>query len=322
MRSPPKLPPGCDPDSILLSFPVVREQAGQRLDRFLQACIPRLSRTRANAIVRNCAYRETGVRRRPSDRVRYGETVIIVRPPMNEPDVSTAFGVLYEDEHILVVDKPAGLPVHPSASYHKKTLTYALRERYGDPAPQIAHRLDRETSGIVVCGRTLEAERVLKRLFEEREMDKRYVAIVHGAMPDDRGRIDLSMGPASEGLHVKMEVREDGLHAVTDYEVLERKAGASWVALFPETGRQHQLRVHLSAIGHPIVGCKLYGPEGDQPFLDYIDEGMTPELEARLGHPRHALHAAGLVLPHPITGETLRLEAPVPDDLTALWARL
>ncbi len=96
MRSPPKLPPGCDPDSILLSFPVVREQAGQRLDRFLQACIPRLSRTRANAIVRNCAYRETGVRRRPSDRVRYGETVIIVRPPMNEPDVSTAFGVLYE----------------------------------------------------------------------------------------------------------------------------------------------------------------------------------------------------------------------------------
>jgi 23S rRNA pseudouridine1911/1915/1917 synthase len=315
------IPPGCDPKSILLTFPVAREHAGQRLDRFIQRQIPRLSRTRANAIVRACAYEADGRKRRPSERVRYGEVVLLVRPPLKEPETPQSFEVIYEDDDVFVVDKPAGLPMHPTATYHKNTLTYLLRQRFGPDAPHICHRLDRETSGIVVCAKHRDAERTLKQAFENRNVEKRYVAIVRGALPEDQGLIDRPMGRATEGLHILMEIKPagDGLPAVTHYEVTARRPDATLVALTPETGRQHQLRVHLAHLGYPIVGDKLYGPEGVKAFMEYIDEGMTPALRRRLGHERHALHAQDLVTTHPRTGESLELHAPMPEDMWALW---
>ena len=316
MRKPP---PGCDPKSIVLTFPVAREQAGLRLDRFLQSRIPRISRTRAKAIVKKCAHRADGTRRRASDRVKAGETVIIVRPPMNEPPVPQHFGVLYEDEAVLAVDKPSGLPMHPTATYHKHTLTWLLYERYGEDAPQFAHRLDRETSGVVVCGKSLEAEVALKKAFEARATRKRYLAIVRGEMVADEGEIDRALRGAEEGPHVRMEAHPSGLPARTHFRVLERRAGASLVSLRPITGRQHQLRVHLAWLGHPIIGDKLYGPEGSAPFEEAIDDGPSDQLLARLGHPRQALHATELEVPHPLTGEPLRLESKLPWDLERLW---
>ena len=319
----PKLPPNCDPNSILLTFPVAREHAGQRLDRFLQHRIPRLSRTRAKAIVKACARHPDGRRRRPAERVRAGETILIVRPPMDEPDTPRSYGVLYEDDEVLAVLKPPGLPVHPTATYHRNTLTSLLARDYGDEStPQIAHRLDRETSGIVVCGKTRDAEVALKRCFENRDVAKEYVAITRGCIEADRGTIDLPLGPAPQGPHVLMAVREDGAEASTRFEVLERRQGArpmTRVRLFPETGRQHQLRVHLSAIGHPIVGDKLYGPRGAEPFLELIDTGWTEALLERLEHPRHALHAARLVIAHPSRSQPLELETPIASDMDDLW---
>lgn len=315
------MPPGCDPASILLAFPVAPEYAGQRLDRFIQHRIPRLSRTRAQEVVKACAYRADGTRRRASERVKAGETVLLVRPAFEEPNVPLYFDVLYEDDAIVALDKPPGLPVHPSATYHKNTLTYLLRQRYGDEAPQIAHRLDRETSGLILCGRTRASEVSLKLDFENRRVSKRYLAIVRGEMPDDFGRIALPMDRVKEGLHILMEVTPEGEgHAcVTRYRVLARRRGATLVALAPESGRQHQLRVHLSALGFPIIGDKLYGPEGVQTFLDYIETGMTDALESRLGHERQALHAFELRFAHPETGEPTTLRAPLPDDLAGLW---
>ncbi len=315
------IPPGCDPASILLAFPVAPEHAGQRLDLFVQSRIPRLSRTRAQEIVRNCAYRADGSRRRPSERVRAGETVLLVRPHFEEPSVPRFFDVLYEDAAILAVDKPAGLPVHPSATYHKNTLTFLLRERFGQDAPQIAHRLDRETSGVLLCGRTAVAERALKNAFEKRRVTKRYLAIVRGVMPEDQGRIELPIDRAKEGLHILMEVTPatEGYSCVTRFRVVARSDRATLIALAPESGRQHQLRVHLSALGFPIIGDKLYGPEGVEPFLDYIDHGMTDDLGRRLGHHRQALHAYELTFEHPSTGDGMTLQAPLPDDLIELW---
>lgn len=317
------IPKGCDPASIVLTFPVAREHAGQRLDRFIQRQIPRLSRTRANAIVRACAFEADGRKRRPSERVRHGEVVLLVRPPLKEPETPRSFDVIYEDEDVFVVDKPPGLPMHPTATYHKNTLTYLLRERYGPRPPHICHRLDRETSGVVVCAKHRDAERNLKQAFENREVEKRYVAIARGALSSDEGLLDAPLGRATEGLHVLMEVRPagEGLPAVTRYRVLDRCAGATLVSLEPETGRQHQLRVHLAHFGHPIYGDKLYGPEGARAFIDYIDGGMTPELRRRLGHDRHALHAQDLFVAHPRTGERLALHAPMPPDMRALWRR-
>ncbi len=316
------LPEGCAEDSIILRFPVAPEFAGMRLDLFIQTRIPRLSRTRAQQIVRACAYSFEGRRRRASDLVRAGETVVLVRPPFEEPDAPRELPVLYEDEAMLALNKPPGLPVHPSASYHRNTVSFILREKYGEDGPRIAHRLDRETSGLLLCARDLEHERLLKYAFENRHMQKTYVAIVRGEVESDTGVIDMPMARARQGLHVLMEARPDGLSAVTEYRVRARAAGYTMLELFPHTGRQHQLRVHLAESGHPIVGDKLYGPEREAAFLEYIETGLTPTLLERLGHPRHALHAHALSFEHPVTGRAFELSAPISADMLALWQRL
>jgi 23S rRNA pseudouridine1911/1915/1917 synthase len=321
---PAQPPPGRDEDSIVLTFAVPAELAGLRLDRFLQNRMPRLSRTRTQAIIDACAFRDDGKRRRASDIVRAGEVVMLVRERFQEPETPLSFDVLFEDDAVLGVDKPAGLPMHPTATYHKHTLSYLLRERYGDDdrTPSIAHRLDRETSGVVLCGKSRGNVAALKRAFETRAVEKTYLAIVDGVVARDTGSIALPLAGAKDRLHVLMEVRDGGLEATSEYRVLGRAPAHSLVELHPRTGRQHQLRVHLAAIGHPVVGDKLYGPEQEAPFLEYIDTGMTPALEARLGHARQALHAHRIRCPHPSTGAPLEVTAPLATDLRALWVRV
>jgi 23S rRNA pseudouridine1911/1915/1917 synthase len=319
------LPAGCAENSIILAFPVAPEFAGMRLDLFIQTRIPRLSRTRAQQIVKACGYRQNGVKSRPSDLVRAGETMYLVRPPFEEPAATRELPIVYEDAAMLAINKPPGLPVHPSASYHRNTVSFILQERYGHAdAPRIAHRLDRETSGLLLCARSLEHERIIKGDFENRRMKKTYLAIVRGELAKDTDLIDIPMGRPDSGLHVLMIARRDGLPATTEYRVRARAEGHTLVELFPHTGRQHQLRVHLSEIGHSIVGDKLYGPEREAPFLEVIDNGgkLTPELLARLGHERHALHAHALSFAHPDTRAPLTLSAALSPDLIALWRKL
>ena len=315
-------PPGCREDAVVLTFEVMRDHAGVRLDRFIQQRIPRLSRSRAQKIIRACAFRSDGSRRRPSEIVKAGEVVLLVRERFVEPEVPLAFEVLLDDGVVLAVDKPAGLPMHPTATYHKHTLSHLLRQRYAAEAyvPAIAHRLDRETSGVVLCGRTRAAERALKQAFENHGVRKQYWAIVRGELPDAITRIDLPLAPVRDGLHVRMQVDpEQGLPAQTELRVLARRAAHSLVELRPRTGRQHQLRVHLSAIGFPIVGDKLYGPEREAPFLEYIETGMTGDLHARLGHERQALHAQSVTFAHPGDGRETTVSSPLAQDLAALW---
>jgi 23S rRNA pseudouridine1911/1915/1917 synthase len=318
-----EVPPGCAQDAVVLTFEVPREQAGMRLDRFIQLRIPRLSRSKAQRIVRACSFRSDGRRRRPSEIVKAGEVVLLVRERFLEPEVPLFFDVLHDDGAVLAVSKPAGLPMHPSATYHKHTLSHLLRQQYGPEGgfvPAIAHRLDRETSGVVLCGRTREAERALKMSFEAHRMQKTYLAIVRGEIEEDERFIDLPLASVREGLHVLMEVRHDGgLTAQTELRVLERKSGHSLVELRPRTGRQHQLRVHMAAVGHSIVGDKLYGPEREAPFLEYIETGMTEALRLRLGHERQALHAHTLTFAHPLHGRPMTVRAPLAKDLEALW---
>ena len=316
-------PPGKDPDSIVLTFVVPPDCGGMRLDRFLQRRIPRLSRTRAQQVIRSCAVHADGRARRPSDIVRDGEVVLVVRERFVEPEVPRDFDVVFEDDAVLALAKPAGLPMHRTATYHRNTLSYVLRERYGmsDP-PRIAHRLDRETSGLVLCAKTREAERVLKEHFERHRVHKRYLAIVRGVPSPRVGTIDLPLAAVKEGLHVCMEVSEEGASAMTRYRVRAVRAGHALVELSPKSGRQHQLRVHLAAIGTPIVGDKLYGPEGTAPFLEMIETGMTPELLQRLGHPRQALHAHSAAFAHPSDGRMMRLTARLPADMHHLWHSL
>lgn len=302
----------------MLTFRVPNELDGQRIDRFLEWRIPRLDRERAREVADACARHEDGRPRRADERLHAGETLLLVRERFREPEAPRTFGVLFEDEAMVVVDKPAGLPVHPSATYHHNTLTALLKERFGEGYPQIAHRLDKETSGIVVCGRRGPDEVLLKKQFETRRVEKVYLAVVRGVVEDDARTIELAMRRATTGLHMCMETHPDGMPASTELRVLERRRDRTLVWLAPKTGRQHQLRVHMAAIGHPILGDKLYGPGAQAIFLDVIENGMNASALATLGHTRHALHAHQIAFDHPRSRERVSFTSPLPPDLVAL----
>jgi len=311
---------------ISLRIEVPRECDGWRLDHFLKRRIGRLSRTRIQGIIATQVTMPDGRRPRSSASVRAGQIIHLDRPAPNEPDVPRHFEVLYEDADVLALDKPAGLPMHPSAKFYRNTLTTLLRERYPDEPLQIAHRIDRETSGVLLVARTASAASWLKRAFARRAVDKSYVALVKG-QPPDGGVIDQPIKLLDSPSHVMMGPAADGLKAVTRFRVVQRYAGHALCAAHPETGRQHQIRVHLAAIGHPIVGDKIYGA-GERYFMRACDEEasvgrISDELLAIFdGLPRHALHAHRLTFPHPRTRATMTIESPLPADLTAYIAAL
>jgi len=319
-------PAGVPEDHVALVFEANQNHDGMRLDVFLTTRIRRLSRSRAQEILRGCAFTEDGKPLKPNHRVKLGERVILFRPSLPEPEVPREFGVLYEDEWMMAVDKPAGLPVHPSARYFVNTLTTLLRERYGDDRPALVHRLDRETSGVLILAKTKDAERRLKGLFADRRVEKRYLAVTVGRPDPAEGviRIPLALTHGSS-VHIKMgpsEAETEGTRSETEYctrwtgsvEVEDGSIPIALVEARPRTGRQHQVRVHLSLIGCPVLGDKIYGPD-EKVFLEFLDGGMSPALLRRLVMPRHALHAWKVALDHPFTGRRLEVESPLPEDM-------
>ena len=306
-----------EPREIMpLALRVPPECDGWRLDHFLKQRIRRLSRTKICSIIESQVWLQNGRKPRPALAVRAGDTIHIDRPAPIEPEVPREFPILASDAHFMAIDKPAGLPMHTTAKFWKNTLVAILRERFPEEGLQICHRIDRETSGVLLIARTREAASFLKRAFASRSVKKTYLALVHGIPAPSSGVIDAPMRLVESRSHLMMGCEPDGLPAVTRYQVHTAFARHALVEASPETGRQHQIRVHLAHIGHPIVGDKLYGAS-EQAFLDYCDSGMTPELLALFdGLPRHALHAARLIFPHPESKEMITVESPLPDDLS------
>jgi 23S rRNA pseudouridine1911/1915/1917 synthase len=324
-------PEGVGESAVVSAFRVPPEAEGRRLDVFVHSQLHRTSRTRAQAIVRLSAFDPEGRRLKPNDRVRADQEILLWRAPWDETPVPVDVPVLYEDEHLLAVNKPAMLPVHPTARYHRNTLIKVLQTARPDAAfLSLAHRLDRETSGVIVVSKTRACDRAIKKLIELRDgIEKTYTAVTHGVPAGaERGafrcELPLELDPVSP-LKVKMRVATTpgAMSARTVFDVLEvrRVADRGTYALVRcglETGRQHQIRVHLAALGAPIVGDKLYG-EDEKAFARAADGELTTADLARLELPRHALHATRLELPHPITGEHLAIEAPLPADIAAFW---
>jgi 23S rRNA pseudouridine1911/1915/1917 synthase len=306
-----------DPGFVDVTFTVEPNYAGWRLDRYLCEKIRRLSRTRVQRILERSLVADRPLK--PSTRVHPGLTFTLRRRAQAEPEVPEDIVELYLDDSLLVLDKPAGLPIHPTARYHHNTLVKLLERRHG-PALRAdpAHRLDRETSGLLVCGRGAEASRALMRAFQSGAVQKEYLAVVEG-QPPEAFVVDA---PIAEGTReVRIAVRIDahaGKPALTRFAVERRfvRDGARFALLrcFPETGRQHQIRVHAREAGFPLVGDKIYGP--DPGYFDRFSKRcLEPEAWARLRLPRHALHAARLAFPHPATGAPLVFESPLPPDL-------
>ena len=313
---------------------VPHQCAGQRLDRTLAELWPSISRTRWKSAILSGRIEVNGeVVRRPNEPVEAGDRVqahvpqaVVASAPDGAP--IRELSVLYEDEELVVVDKPAGLIVHANDRFQTGTLADLVMERYGVlPAVQgahrrgIVHRLDRLTSGVLLIGRTERAQQSLKEQFQARTVQKSYLAFVHGKprfqtdwiqasiAPDPRhmGRYRIAPVDKFDG---EREVEVEGVReAATYYEVLQRYRGFAELLCQPKTGRTHQIRVHLTSIGMPIIGDAIYRHPGALPIP------LPKEIPAPN---RHALHAARIEFEHPATGERVHFEAPLPEDLLAL----
>lgn len=322
-------------EAITLS--VATEQAGERLDRFVAARVPEVSRSRVQALIRSGHLTIDGQATLDVGRkLKENEAIVLALPPPEPAEPvgqDMALTVVFEDAHVIVIDKPAGLVVHPAAGHSDGTLVNALIAHCGDSLsgiggvrrPGIVHRLDKDTSGLLVVAKTDAAHHSLSEQFashgEDGRLQRMYVALVWGALPRPRGTIDAPLG-RSPSNRTKMAVVPEaaGRRAVTHYEVTEifgddvNKPIASLVRLQLETGRTHQIRVHLAHIGHPVLGDPVYGVGFKTSAARLSDEGQAA-LTA-LG--RQALHAAELGFGHPKTGKPLHFESALPADMARL----
>lgn len=299
--------------------------AGARLDQWLAHLLPDLSRTRLQAFVRQGRVEVSGTRRKASYRLREGEHVVVTIPPPPPATLvpeTIRLAIAFEDDHVLVVDKPAGMVVHPGAGRSSGTLAHALLAHTptlagvgGPDRPGIVHRLDKGTSGLLVVAKTAGAYRSLTRQLAARAVSRRYLALVHGRMEQSHGTIEAPIGRHPRD-RVRMAVRPagQGKAAITHFRVLERFHEFTYVEARLDTGRTHQIRVHLASIGFPLVGDPTYRfratPSARDPTL--------ARLVADLGGP--ALHAVRLGFVHPVSGERLEFGSPLPERIErVLW---
>ena len=287
-------------------------QDSERLDRFLADRNTGLSRSRLHSLIAEGMVTLNGAAGRPSQRVRAGDRVTLIVPAPRVADVSPQpipLTVVYQDAELIVVDKPAGLSVHPGPGHPDGTLVNALLALCPDIQgvggvirPGIVHRLDKDTSGLIVVAKTEAVHRSLSEQIKARKVDKGYLALAVGVPDPPQGRIDAPI--SRDPRHRKrMAVVLGGRDSRTAYRVLERIAGYSLLELDLETGRTHQIRVHLAYLGHPLLGDGVYGKR-------------SPLLE------RHFLHAHRLGFQHPLSGETLELRSELPPDLAQVVEEL
>lgn len=296
-----------------MTFEVASADHGQRLDVFLSAKLPDFSRMRLKALVLDGSVQVDGRCARPSQHLKTGQQVLVAQlPELPAADAHLTpepmeLDVIYEDQDLWVINKPRGLVVHPAPGHRSGTLVnglVALQPDLPGPAlrPGLVHRLDRDTTGLLVVAKNLRSYGVLSEQMARREISRFYLALVHGSPPQARGliRAPLARDPRNRQRYVVVSQR--GRQAATHFQVLESFAQYSLLRLQLETGRTHQIRVHLKFLGVPVVGDPLYGPD--------------PKASGQL------LHAAELHLKHPADGRPLSFEAPLPPDFAAVLSQL
>ncbi len=305
-------------DQIQLEARVGDDLVGKRLDQAVAQLFPDFSRSRLQGWIKDGSLTVDGEAKRPRDKLLGGENVVIAaeleviedHKPQDIP-----LNIVYEDEHILVINKPAGLVVHPAVGHRDGTLLNALLFHCPEiaqvPRAGIVHRLDMDTTGLMVVAKTIAAQTDLVEQLQERSMGREYEAVVNGVMTGG-GIVDEPMGRHSKNRQ-KMAVVGVGKEAVTHYRVLKKLRSHTHIRLKLETGRTHQIRVHMSHINYPLVGDQMYGGRFRLP------KGCSDEMVDELRHfKRQALHAKKLELWHPETGELVSWEVDLPDDMVSL----
>ena len=310
--------------SKTLDLSVAAIQAGQRLDLFLAGAETSLSRSGLKTLIRAGRVRVNGKIARPSAKVRGGDRVIVELPPPRlvalEPE-ALPLTVLHEDEHLLVIDKPAEMAVHPGAGRSSGTLVHALLHRYPEIAgvggagrPGIVHRLDKDTSGLMVVARSQRAYLSLVAAMQARSIRRVYDALVWGGPRSSHGSLDTQLGRDPRDRKRMAVLPRGGRPARTHWRVVERFQTASLLSVSLDTGRTHQIRVHLAHLGVPVVGDPVYGGRAKK-LLSTREPGRSLATDLLLCLRRQALHASELALAHPVTGKPMAFASEWPDDL-------
>jgi 23S rRNA pseudouridine1911/1915/1917 synthase len=299
-------------------FSVLSDDSGERLDRFLTRQLPEHSRAYVQHLIDGQQILVGGHVTKPGYRLHCGDRITVVLPPPQPSGVipqALPLDILYEDPHLLIVNKAAGMVVHPSPGNASGTLVNALLAHCptlsgigGVERPGIVHRLDKDTSGVLVVAKEDLTHRELARQFAERQVQKRYVAIVRGDLREDNGLVDAAVGRHPVYRQKMSTQTRVGREAITEFCVMERLGGYTTVELRPRTGRTHQIRVHMAALGHPLLGDPTYGRLRQE-------HARTPLAGQLSWFRRQALHAWMLGFQHPRTGEWLERSAPLPADL-------
>ena len=327
-------------------FEVAADEAGRRLDQFLVARLDGVSRSRIRLLLDQGGITVDGKPVKPAHKLRGGESVVVSGeaqpPPLRAVPEEIPLAIVYEDDALAVIDKPAGMMVHAGAgatydARNRGTLVNALLHHFqsrsttaGELRPGIVHRLDKDTSGLIIVAKNDRTHQALSRMFSTRALRKRYLALVHGEVKQESGTINA---PISRDLvrRTRMTTRrsEFGRAAVSHYRVLRRLdtqfGRFTLVSVHIETGRTHQIRVHMSSIGHPVVGDTLYGaPARIQTTAGWMERSTRKNEHAKdaIALDRNFLHAAELEFAHPCTGEQLALRSPLPIELTDFLTRL
>ena len=307
-----------EPEAETVVLEASAEDAGARLDAFLAARVEGVSRSTLKRVIEDGDVLVGGSAAKPSLKLKGGERVEVelpAPPPSGVEPEDIPLEILHEDEEVVVVNKPAGLVVHPAAGVHSGTLANALAFHFGQLAgggssrPGIVHRLDRDTSGVIVVAKTARAHESLSDQFRERTVFKSYVALVHGATKEEKGKIEepLARDPRNR---TRMAVVRSGRAALSLWRVRQRFTRFTLLDVQIKTGRTHQIRVHLAWIKHPVVGDETYGGGRDKTIAD-------PRLRARVAAlGRQFLHAERLGFHHPADGEWMSFTAPLPPELS------
>jgi 23S rRNA pseudouridine1911/1915/1917 synthase len=302
----------------------------ERIDRYLARVFGDLSRSAIQRLIEEERVLVSGAPTKPSHLVSPGEEIEVFVPEPRKPEIQPEpipLQVVYEDPHLIVIDKPAGMVVHPAFANLSGTLVNALLYHCHDLSgiggaqrPGIVHRLDKDTSGLIVVAKDDRTHIGLAEQFKSKSVKREYVAVVWGIPSPRKGRVESFLGRHPKD-RKKMAVLPEGRWAATNYEVLQSFEFLSLVRLELETGRTHQIRVHMSHIGHPVFGDPIYGGRGRR--LGSLSKSQRQRAEALLAaFPRQALHARTLGFVHPVTGEWLMFESPLPEDMAFLLQQL
>ena len=305
---------GAADDSVRIRVHVSDDDDGERLDRLIALRVAEVSRSFAQALIKAGDVSVDGEVAKPARRIHTGETVEVLLPPVESSAKLTAeflpVPIIYEDDDVIVFDKPAGIVTHPAPGHEHGTLANMLKALHPNlplnptDRPGIVHRLDKDTSGVIVVAKNERARRYLLRQWQQRDVVKRYTTLVHGVVPENEGTIDAPIA-RDPGNRKRMAVVAGGRPAITHFSVRERFRDVTLLSVLIETGRTHQIRVHMAFIGHPMVGDQTYGK---RPF--------------RVPVPRQFLHATSLGFNLPGSGRPIEVETSLPGDLRRVLERL